>query len=134
MQKNMLSYIWKFNMYFFFHFWFFTKIFMHNYICIWKIITTTQIIIIWIIQYFSLKLISFRFYIWKISKIKSLNPMSKNGDCRNPTLRRVWEWDSHSQNGNLGVNRDSRNFKVRLQGSKHLALWRSLYHWKYIKT
>jgi len=45
--------------------------------------------------------------------------------CRNPILRRVWGWDSHSQNGNLGIHRDSRNFRVRLQGSKQLAIWTS---------
>jgi hypothetical protein len=47
--------------------------------------------------------------------------------CRNPTLRRVWGWNSHSQNGDLGVLRDSQNFRVQLQGSEHLALGRSLY-------
>jgi hypothetical protein len=46
--------------------------------------------------------------------------------CRNPTFGRVWGWHSHSQNGDLGVLRNSRNFRVRLQGSKHLALKR--YH------
>jgi hypothetical protein len=45
--------------------------------------------------------------------------------CRNPTFGRVWGWHSHSQNGDLGVLRDSRNFRVRLQGSKNLALRRS---------
>jgi hypothetical protein len=60
--------------------------------------------------------------------------------CCNPTLRRVWGWDSHSRNGDLGVRRDlgvlqdSWNFKVQLQGSKYLVLWRSLYHWKTIET
>jgi hypothetical protein len=57
-----------------------------------------------------------------------------SGFCRNPTLRRVWGWDSHSRNGSLGVRQDSWNFKGRLQGLKHLALRRSLYHWKAIKT
>jgi hypothetical protein len=40
-----------------------------------------KMIIIWIIQYLSFKFISFRFYIWKIAKTKSLNHVSKN-----PTL------------------------------------------------
>jgi hypothetical protein len=44
--------------------------------------------------------------------------------CRNLTFGRVWGWHSHSQNGDLGVFRDSRNFRVRSQGSKHLALRR----------
>jgi len=34
----------------------------------------------------------------------------------------VWGWDSHSQKWELGVLRDSRNFRARLQSSKHLAL------------
>jgi hypothetical protein len=56
---------------------------MPTYICMWKITTTMQIIIIWIIQYFSLKFISCRFYIWKIAKTKSLSPEFKKGylDC-----------------------------------------------------
>jgi len=41
--------------------------------------------------------------------------------CRNPILRQVWGWDSHSQKWELGVLRNSRNFKVRLQKSKHLG-------------
>jgi hypothetical protein len=63
----------------FLHFWFFIKIFMHNYIHMWKITTIMKIIIIWIIQYLSLQFISFRFYIWKIAKIKSLSPVLKKG-------------------------------------------------------
>jgi hypothetical protein len=53
--------------------------------------------------------------------------------CRNPTFGRVWGWHSHSRNGDLGVLRDSQNFRVRLQGSKHLALRRSSCHWKAIE-
>jgi hypothetical protein len=34
-----------------------------------------------------------------------------------PYFGRVRGWFPHSQNGDLGVRRDSRNFKVRLQGS-----------------
>jgi hypothetical protein len=40
----------------------------------------------------------------------------------------VWGWESHSRIGDLKVLRDSRKFRVQLQGSKHLALGRSLYH------
>jgi hypothetical protein len=29
-------------------------------------------------------------------------------------LRQVWGWDSHSQKWELGVLRDSRNFRARL--------------------
>jgi hypothetical protein len=54
--------------------------------------------------------------------------------CRNPTFGRVWGWHSHSRNGDLGVLWDFRNFRIRLQGSKHLALRCSLYHWKAIKV
>jgi hypothetical protein len=39
-------------------------------------------------------------------------------------LWKEWGWNSHSRNGNLGIHRDSRNFRVWLQGLKHLALWR----------
>jgi hypothetical protein len=38
----------------------------------------------------------------------------------NPTLPRVGTW----------VLRDSRKFRARVQGPKHLALGCSLYHWK----
>jgi hypothetical protein len=68
----------------FLHFWFFKYIFMHNYIRMWKTTTTTiKNIIIWIIQYFSLKCIPFRFCIWKIAKTKPLNPMAQKWylDC-----------------------------------------------------
>jgi hypothetical protein len=54
--------------------------------------------------------------------------------CRNPTFGRVWGWHSLSRNRDLGVLRDSRNFRVRLQGSKNLALRRSSCHWKYIEV
>jgi hypothetical protein len=53
--------------------------------------------------------------------------------CCNPTLREC-EDETHSWNGDLGVLRDSRNFKVQLQRSKHLALGCSLYDWKTIEV
>jgi len=46
----------------------------------------------------------------------------------------VWRWNSHSRNGDLRVLRGSRNFRVWLQRSKHLALGCSLYHWKIIEV
>jgi hypothetical protein len=46
----------------------------------------------------------------------------------------VWGWHSHSQKGDLGVLRDSQNFRVQWQGSKHLALRRSSWHWKIIEV
>jgi hypothetical protein len=45
-----------------------------------------------------------------------------NFRSRNPTFGRVWGWDTHSWNGDLGVHWDSRNFRVRLQGSKTLHI------------
>jgi hypothetical protein len=50
--------------------------------------------------------------------------------CRNPTLREVWGRHSHSRKWDLGVFWDSRKLKTQLQGTKHLALKCSLYHWK----
>jgi hypothetical protein len=49
--------------------------------------------------------------------------MKSINTCRNPTLRQVWGWNSHSQKWELGVLRDSRKFKAWLQGSKHLAFY-----------
>jgi len=54
----------------------------------------------------------------------------KKVTCRNPTLRQMWGWDSHSQKWELGVLRDSCNFRAQLQRSKHLALKCSLNRWK----
>ncbi len=48
--------------------------------------------------------------------MKTLTFSSSGVKCRNPTFGRVWGWHSHSQ-----------NFRVWLQGSKHLSLRRSLY-------
>ncbi len=53
--------------------------------------------------------------------------------CHNPTLREVWGRHSHSRKWDLKVLRDSQKFRVRLQGSKHLALRCSLYRWKALK-
>jgi len=47
---------------------------------------------------------------------------------RNPTLRELWGRHLHSRKWDLGVLRDSQKFRAWLQGSKHLALKRSLYH------
>jgi hypothetical protein len=72
-----------------------------------------------------------------IKQMGKINPMNrvkiitwKMANCHNPTFGRVWRWHSHSQNGDLGVLRDSWNFKVGLHGLKHLALGCYLYHWK----
>jgi hypothetical protein len=47
---------------------------------------------------------------------------SWNANYCNPTLRQVWEWNSHSQKWELGVLRDYKKLRVWLQGSKHLTL------------
>jgi hypothetical protein len=60
--------------------------------------------------------------------------LSMSPTMSQPYFERVWGWDSHSWNGDLGVLRDSQNFKVWLQGSKHLAWRHSLYHWKSIQV
>jgi hypothetical protein len=54
--------------------------------------------------------------------------------CRNPILRRVRGWDSHSRNWDVGVLHDSQKFRVQLKGSKILALRHFLYHWKAIEV
>jgi hypothetical protein len=58
------------------------------------------------------------------------NEMAIHCFCRNPTLREVWGRHSHSRKWDLGVLQDSQKFKAWLQGSKHFALRRYLYHWK----
>jgi len=62
--------------------------------------------------------------------MRTLTFSSSGGECRNPTLRQVWGWNSHSQKWELGILWDSRNFIIRLQRSKHLALRCYLYLWK----
>jgi len=42
--------------------------------------------------------------------------------CRNPTLAKCGGEAQHFQSWGLGVLRDSRMFRVRQQGPKHLAL------------
>jgi hypothetical protein len=50
--------------------------------------------------------------------------------CRNPTLAKCGGEAQHSQCWGLGVLRDSRMFRVRQQGPKHLALGCYWCHWK----
>ncbi len=50
--------------------------------------------------------------------------------CRNPTLAKCRGESQDSQSWGLGVLRDSRMFRVRQQGPKHLALNCSWCHWK----
>jgi hypothetical protein len=56
--------------------------------------------------------------------------LDSSGWLSQPHFEGVWRWHSHSRNGDLWVLRDSRKLRVRLQGSKHLALRCYLYHWK----
>jgi hypothetical protein len=53
-----------------------------------------------------------------------------DGNCRNPTLAKCGGEAQHSQSWGLGVLRDSRMFRLRQQGPKHLALKCSWCHWK----
>jgi hypothetical protein len=50
--------------------------------------------------------------------------------CRNPTLAKCGGEAQHFQSWGFGVLRDSRMFRVRQQGPKHLALRCSWCHWK----
>jgi len=70
--------------------------------------------------------------------------------CHNPTSREMWGRHSHSQSQphfgqvwgeaqhleklEVGVLRDSRMFRARQQGPKHLALGCSWCHWKGLET
>jgi hypothetical protein len=49
---------------------------------------------------------------------------------RNPTLAKCGGEAQHSQSWEFGVLRDSRMFRARQQGPKHLALRCSWCHWK----
>jgi hypothetical protein len=55
---------------------------------------------------------------------------SHGKNFHNPTLREVWGRHSHSRKWEFRVLRDSRKFRRRLQGSKHLAWRYYLYRWK----
>jgi hypothetical protein len=56
------------------------------------------------------------------------------GDCRNPTLAKCGGEAQHLESGGFGVLRDSRMFRARQQGAKHLALGCSWGHWKGLET
>ncbi len=57
-------------------FWPKTKIFIHNYVWMWKLTTATWIILNWTIQFYSLKFVSNKCYLQTIAPQKSLNPFS----------------------------------------------------------
>ncbi len=50
--------------------------------------------------------------------------------CRNPTLAKCGGEAQHFQSWGFEVLRDSRMFRARQQGPKHLALRCSWCHWK----
>jgi hypothetical protein len=52
------------------------------------------------------------------------------GICHNPTLAKGGGEAQHFQSWGLGVLQDSRMFRARQQGQKHLALGCSWFHWK----
>jgi hypothetical protein len=64
---------WNFwNFWEFLHCWLWTKIFIHNYVWMWKLTIATWIILNWTIQFFSLKFVSNKCYLQKNSPIKVL--------------------------------------------------------------
>jgi len=54
--------------------------------------------------------------------------------CRNPTLGKCGGESQHFQSWGFGVLRDSRMFRVRQLGPKHLALGASWCHWKVLEA
>jgi hypothetical protein len=55
-------------------------------------------------------------------------------ECRNPTLAKCGGEAQHLEKLRFGVLRDSRMFRARQQGAKHLALGCSWCHWKGLET
>ncbi len=60
----------------------------------------------------------------------TLLPRPQDIMCRNPTLAKCGGEAQHFQSWGFGILRDSRMFRVRQQGPKHLALRCSWCHWK----
>ncbi len=52
--------------------------------------------------------------------------MVLHNKCCNPTFRRVWGWYSHSQNGDLGVFRDSQSSEFDFKG-QNTSSWSVFY-------
>jgi hypothetical protein len=65
-----------------------------------------------------------------LSVNEDIDLSSSGGECLNPTLAKCGGEAQHFQSWGFGVLRDSRMFKVRQQGPKHLALRCSWCHWK----
>jgi hypothetical protein len=61
-----------------------------------------------------------------------VNPFE--GFCRNPTLAKCEGEAQHLEKLRVGVLQDSRMFRARQQGSKHLALECSWCRWKGLET
>jgi hypothetical protein len=54
--------------------------------------------------------------------------------CRNPNLVKCGGEAQHLEKWGFRVLRDSRMFRARQQGAKHLALGCSWCHWKFLET
>jgi hypothetical protein len=59
-----------------------------------------------------------------------LGKQTRHPFCRTPTLAKCGGEAQHLQKSGVGVLRDSRMFRARQQGPKHLALGCSWCHWK----
>jgi hypothetical protein len=57
-----------------------------------------------------------------LSVNEDIDLSSSGGECHNPTLAKCGGVAQHSQNWGLGILQDSRMFRVRQQGPKHLSL------------
>jgi hypothetical protein len=61
-------------------------------------------------------------------------PFAPLGFCRNPNLAKCGCEAQHLEKWGFGVLRDSRMFRARQQGAKHLAYGCSWCHWKGFET
>jgi hypothetical protein len=59
---------------------------------------------------------------------------NENFQCRNPTLAKCGGEAQHLEKLGFEVLQDSRMFRARQQGAKHLALRCSWCHWKGLET
>jgi len=64
---------------------------------------------------------------------KGLENLEEN-ECRNPNLAKCGGEAQHLEKLGFGVLWDSRMFRARQQGAKHLALGCSWCHWKGLET
>jgi hypothetical protein len=64
----------------------------------------------------------------------SLQMQMDQETCRNPTLAKCGGEAQHLEKSGFGVLRDSRMFRARQQGAKHLALGCSWCRWKGLET